>query len=69
MGSQIKQEDPTTSVIGAAAGYVGGRVITNKSKDLLSEKSAELSGTTIGAVISELISDQSKKTLSNVDDK
>ena len=61
VGSQIKQENPTTLVIGAgagaAAGYVGGKNIESKVKAALPGKGSELYGTVGGEIISGVVSD------------
>ncbi len=67
VGSQIKQEDPTAPVIGAgvgaAAGYIGGGIVSNRAKQVLSEKISELPGSTVGSVVSELVSEQTEKAM------
>ncbi|YCO42485.1 DUF637 domain-containing protein [Thiopseudomonas denitrificans] len=66
IGSQIKGEDSTAPVIGAgvgaAAGYVGGKNIENKVKNILPGKRAEVSGAITGEVISETLSDVVEQT-------
>ena len=61
VGSHIKQEDPTISVIGAgvgaASGYVGGKNIENKVKATLPGKGSELSGAVGGEIIGGTVSD------------
>ncbi|MHB2060085.1 hemagglutinin repeat-containing protein [Pseudomonas monsensis] len=62
VGSVIKGEDPTTSLVGTAVGttigFKGGPIISNGLKPLVGETSATVIGNTTGAGVSEVITDK-----------
>ncbi|WP_368926921.1 hemagglutinin repeat-containing protein [Serratia marcescens] len=67
IGSGIKGEDPTNSVIGAGfgsvTGSVGGKVITDKAATIVKDTTADLTGVIGGSVIGEVFGDGTKELL------
>lgn len=67
VGSGIKGEDPTNSVIGAGigsvAGGVGGKVITDKAAGIVKDTTADLTGAIGCSVISEVFGNGTKELL------
>ncbi|UAN24660.1 hemagglutinin repeat-containing protein (plasmid) [Enterobacter sp. JBIWA003] len=67
IGSGIKGEDPTNSVIGAGFGSVvggaAGKVITDKAAGIVKDTTADLTGTVGGSAISEVFGNGTKELL------
>ena len=67
VGSGIKGEDPTNSIIGAGfgsvAGSVGGKAITDKAAGIVKDTTADLTGAVGGSVISEVFGNGTKELL------
>ncbi|EFB4676135.1 filamentous hemagglutinin, partial [Escherichia coli] len=73
IGSSIKGEDPTNSVIGAGAGSIFGggigKIATEQLKPVIKEGSAEVIGAVTGAVSGEVTGNQVKDKLDKVGNK
>ncbi|MCX8962642.1 filamentous hemagglutinin N-terminal domain-containing protein [Erwinia psidii] len=73
IGSGIKGEDPTNSVIGAgfgsAAGSIGGKVITDKAAGIVKDTTADLTGAAGGSIISEVFGNGTKELLDQAGEK
>ncbi|EPI3409118.1 hemagglutinin repeat-containing protein [Escherichia coli] len=73
IGSSIKGEDPTNSVIGAGVGSIFGggigKIATEQLKPVIKEGSAEVIGAVTGAVSGEVTGNQVKDKLDKVGNK
>ena len=67
IGSGIKGEDPTNSIIGAGlgsvAGGIAGKITSEVTKPIVKETTSEVSGAAIGAITSEVTINKVKEQL------
>lgn len=67
IGSSIKGEESTNSIIragfGSVAGSFGGRILTDKAAGIVKDTTADLTGAVGGATISEVFSNGTKNLL------